>query len=68
MLFLMKLCLLAKVVFFFYIEDYLVLSKFLTPLSLKPFEKNLRNLNGILLENITKLQFGRCCSRSIGMY
>ncbi|CAF1389252.1 unnamed protein product [Rotaria sordida] len=48
-------------------EKYIDQSKIIEPLTI-PFEMGQRNLNNIRLQNVTKLQFGDCDSRSIGMY
>ncbi|CAF1136424.1 unnamed protein product [Rotaria sordida] len=48
-------------------ENYTYESMITEPLTIS-FEMGQRSLNDIRLENVTKLQFGSCCSCSSGMY
>ncbi|CAF4475062.1 unnamed protein product [Rotaria socialis] len=47
-------------------ENYIDQSIIIKSLTI-PFEIGQSNLNDIRLENVTKLQFGGCCSRSVGL-
>ncbi|CAF3987327.1 unnamed protein product, partial [Rotaria magnacalcarata] len=47
-------------------ENYIDQSIIIKPVTIS-FEIGQRNLNDIRLENVTKLQFGGCCSRSVGL-